>query len=43
MNRKVRKIQAKIRKMSWVEKLMLMDWLNAWYSDIKEQQRMEEE
>ncbi len=43
MDKKVRKIQAKIRKMSWYQKLMLMDWMNAWYSDYKEQQRLDQE
>lgn len=40
MNRKVRKIQAKIRKMTWHQKLALMDWLNMWYEGYKEEQQM---
>ena len=43
MDRKVRKIQARIRKMSWHQKLILLDWINAWYSDYKEQQRLDYE
>lgn len=38
----IRNMQRKIRKMSWHQKLILMDWLNAWYSDYQEQQRIEE-
>ena len=41
--RKVRKLQRKIRKLHWYQRMILMDWMNAWYSDIKEQCRMEEE
>jgi len=43
MDRKIRQIQAKIRKLSWHQKLVLMDWINAWYSDYKEQARKEYE
>lgn len=43
MEKKIRKIQAKIRKLSWHQKLVLMDWMNAWYSDYKEQARKEYE
>ena len=43
MDRKIRKMQQKIRKMSWHHKLILMDWLNAWYGDYKEQQRLDYE
>jgi len=42
-DRKVRKLQRKIRKLHWHQKMILMDWMNAWYSDVKEQQRLEEE
>ena len=41
MDKKIRKIQAKIRKMTYHEKLILMDWFNAWYEDIKEQARLD--
>lgn len=33
------KIAKKIRRMTWHERIELMDWMNAWYSDMK----MEEE
>ena len=42
-DRKVRKLQRKIRKLHWYQRMILRDWMNAWYSDIKEQRRMEEE
>jgi len=43
MDKKIRKLQAKIRKLSWYQKLVLLDWINAWYSDYKEQARKEYE
>lgn len=43
IDRKVEKIKRKLRKLHWYQKIQLMDWLNAWYSDVKEQQRLEEE
>ena len=43
MDKKVQRLQAKIRKMTWYHKLILMDWLNAWYSDYKEQQELAQE
>lgn len=42
-DRLVRKIKRKIRGMHWHDRMVLMDWMNAWYSDMKEQQRLEEE
>ena len=42
-SRAVNKIKKKIRKMHWYDRVELMDWMNRWYSDMKEQQRMEEE
>jgi len=35
MDRKVSRMKAKIRKMTWHQKLILMDWINAWYEDYK--------
>jgi hypothetical protein len=35
---KAEKIKKKIRKMTWHQKLILMDWLNAWYSALKEEE-----
>ena len=34
----VEKMKKKIRKMSYHEKLELMDWLNGWYSYLKEEE-----
>jgi len=42
-DRLVRKLQKKIRRMHWHDRITLMDWMNRWYSDMKEQQRLEEE
>ena len=36
MDKKVRKMQKKIRKLTWHQKLCLMDWINAWYQGYKE-------
>ena len=41
MDKKIRKLQAKIRKLSWYDKIVLMDWINAWYTDYKIQQENE--
>ena len=35
---KVEKLKRKIRKMSYWQRIELMDWLNTWYSAIKEEQ-----
>ncbi len=43
IDRKVEKLKSKLRKLHWYQKIQLMDWLNSWYSDVKEQQRLEEE
>ena len=43
MDKKFKKILDKIRKMSFHDKLILMDWLNAWYDDYKEQQELDQE
>ena len=43
MDKKFKKILNKIRKMSFHDKLILMDWLNAWYDDYKEQQELDQE
>lgn len=43
MDRKIRNIQKKIRKMSWHQKLILLDWINAWYSDYKQEQKLAQE
>jgi len=43
MDKKIRKLQAKIRKLSWHQKLVLHDWIIAWYADYKEQARKEYE
>jgi len=43
MNRRVRKLKKKMRRLNWWERIILMDWNNAWYADRKQQQREEEE
>ena len=42
-DKNIRKLQKRIRKLHWYQKMILMDWMNAWYSDMKEQERLEEE
>ncbi len=42
-DRVVHKLKKKLRKLEYWQRYELMDWLNAWYSDMKEQRRMEEE
>jgi len=37
----VEKMKKKIRKMSVKEKLELMNWLNTWYSYLKEEENNE--
>jgi len=41
--RTVRKLQKKIRRLHWYDRILLMDWMNAWYSDMKEQEILEAE
>ena len=36
--KKVGKLARKIRRMSWHERIELMDWMNAWYRSIKEEE-----
>jgi len=44
MNDKVvLKLKKKMRKLEYWQRYELMDWLNAWHSDMKEQRRSEEE
>ncbi len=38
IDKTVEKMKKKIRKLDWYQKLNLMDWLNNWYSDYKEEQ-----
>ena len=40
MDKKIRNIQRKIRKMTWSQKLALFDWLNMWYENYKKEQQM---
>ena len=42
MIRKVLKLQSKIRKLDFHQRMMLRDWMNEWYSDIQQQWREEE-
>lgn len=34
----VKKLARKIRRMSWHERIELMDWMNAWYAATKEEE-----
>jgi len=43
MNRKIRKIKRMMRRLTWWERIHLMDWNNAWYADMKMQSQREEE
>tara|TARA_R100000655_G_C2903698_1_gene179297 strand:- start:180 stop:311 length:132 start_codon:yes stop_codon:yes gene_type:complete len=43
MNRRIRKLKRMMRRLEWWERIHLMDWNNAWYSDRKMQQQREEE
>ena len=44
-DKKVENIKKKIRKLDWYQKVNLMDWLNNWYADFKEEENrlLEEE
>lgn len=35
---KVHKMKRKIRKLNWHQRIELMDWMNMWYSAIKEEE-----
>jgi hypothetical protein len=35
---KVEKLKRKVRKMTFRQKVELMDWLNTWYSYLKEEE-----
>ena len=39
----VHKLKKRIRKLEYFERVELMDWMNAWYSDLKEQVALEAE
>lgn len=34
----VHKMKRKIRKLSWYQRIELMDWMNMWYSAMKEEE-----
>ena len=36
--KKCAKIAKKIRRMKYHERIELMDWMNAWYSSMKEEE-----
>ncbi len=37
-DKKVHKLKRKIRKMTWHQRIELMDWMNMWYSALKEEE-----
>ena len=37
----VRRVLDRLRKMNYWQRMMIRDWLNAWYSDYKEQEELE--
>ena len=37
----VRRVLNRLRKMNYWQRMMIRDWLNAWYSDYKEQEEIE--
>ena len=40
---KMTKIQRKIRKLDYYDRIDLMDWMNRWYEAMKEEQERDEE
>ena len=37
----VRRVLDRLRKMNYWQRITVMDWLNRWYSDYKEQEELE--
>ena len=35
----VHKMKKKIRKLKWDQRIELMDWMNMWYSALKEEEQ----
>lgn len=42
-DKQVNRVKRVVRKMSYWQRIELMDWMNAWYCDYKEQKRLEYE
>lgn len=42
-DKQVNRVKRVVRKMSYWQRIELMDWMNAWYSDYKDQERRENE
>ena len=40
---KMTKLQRKIRKLDYYDRIDLMDWMNRWYEAMKEEQERDEE
>ena len=40
---KITKLQRKIRKLDYYDRIDLMDWMNRWYEAMKEEQERDEE
>ena len=38
--RPVRKVLDRLRKMNYWQRIIVMDWLNGWYADVKEQEEI---
>ena len=38
INIRVEQLKRKIRRMKWHQRIELMDWMNAWYAAIKEEE-----
>ena len=36
----VRRVLDRLRKMNYWQRIIVMDWLNGWYSDYKEQEEL---
>jgi len=42
-DRIIRKLQRKIRKLDYPDRMYLRDWMNQWYEAMKEEQEMQRE
>ncbi len=39
----VKRVLDRLRKMNYWQRIVVMDWLNGWYADVKEQEQLEQE
>tara|TARA_R110001583_G_C5631601_1_gene407086 strand:+ start:1574 stop:1798 length:225 start_codon:yes stop_codon:yes gene_type:complete len=37
----VRRVLDRLRKLNYWQRIIVMDWLNGWYADVKEQEERE--